>query len=752
MRLRTFGHITLWLALILALSAASGISENLLSFHTADKDFKPIEPAPWVYDCTLQGFIDDLKQTEAACRLGVQVVQSSIGMAVYYPLRRDDPTSGLPAERAKALRDIVALAKSHRARIVAAISPYAPANLIKLHPDWLSRLEDNDGVEKDALANLSKPRIMCFNSPYGALQVEAMAEVMKDYGVDGYSCDGGYHPALCYCKSCKELYKRESGRDIPRKVDLQDLEYRIYLYWIGDKLEDWYRKLHARLREMNPEAAISTWTVNAGRYGHYLTSPRNMSQRMNMLLDQPMQEWWLDEMNHGATVIPAFGAAYVRAVTANRTGAAQPYFMSHGNPYNDDGLPGHEILVRSMMGLANGAVIPQFVGYGPRAEAALMATRERSKWLVRTQRIAWAAMLFSEQTRQFYGMDRVDERYLPHPFGIFRVAWEEHLPLSLITDWEVRPEKLAGHKVLILPNAACLTAYQIQVIRDYVSAGGGLVASCDTSLFDEIGRQRLDFALGDLFGVSFEGKAGTQASKTEIDSQFAKVVTEEYWRKHIGIAQLNWGEGDDLSSAVLKDTSLNGLVRPGQNVTFKGTQTKVNLKDKVTIVAQMTPEGTDKMLPAIVMRHFGRGRVVYMAAGLDGAYFSYSYPYQRRLLARAIDWAAGEQPVIQVKAPMCVQCNFFEQADKEGKRIIVHLFNGIDTTSNHGREDVAVPLREESVPVGGIKVVFKGLEIKSVHLEPGGKRLEAMHDGNSVIVEVPPLEIHAMLVAELASP
>jgi len=745
-------YITLRLALILAIPAVSANSENLLSFHTPDKDFEPIEPAPWVYDSAVQGFIDDLKQTEAACRLGVQVIQSSIGMAVYYPLRRDDPSSGLPAERAKALRDIIALAKKNQARIVAAISPYAPANLIKLHPDWLSRPEDNDKVEKDAAADLSKPRVMCFNSPYGALQIETMAEVMKDYGVDGYSCDGGYHPAICYCKSCKELYKKESGRDIPKKVDLKDLEYRIFLYWIGDKLEDWYRKLHIRLREVNPEAAISTWTVNAGRYGHYLTSPRNMSQRMNMLLDQPMQEWWLDELNHGATVIPAFGAAYVHAVTANRTGAAQPYFMSHGNPYNDDGLPGHEILVRSMMGLANGAVIPQFVGYGPRAEAALMATKERSKWLVRTQRIPWAAMLFSEQTRQFYGMDKVEERYLSHPFGIFRVAWEEHLPLSLITDWEVRPETLTKHKVLILPNAACLTAYQVQVIRGYVSAGGGLVASCDTSLFDELGRQRPDFALGDLFGVSFEGKAGTKASKTEIDSQFATIVTEDYWRQHTGIAQMSWGEGDDLSSTILKDRKLNGLVRPGQNVTFKGAQTKVNLTDKLTIVAQMTPQGTDQTLPAMVMRRFGKGRVVYMAAGLDGAYFSYWYPYQRRLLARAVEWAAGEEPAIQVDAPMCVQCNFFEQVDKEGKRLIVHLFNGIDTTSNHGREDIAAPLREESVPVGGIKVVFKGLEVKSLHLEPMGKQLVAVPEGNGVIVEIPPLEIHAMLVAELAGP
>ena len=166
----------------------------------------------------------------------------------------------------------------------------------------------------------------------------------------------------------------------------------------------------------------------------------------------------------------------------------------------------------------------------------------------------------------------------------------------------------------------------------------------------------------------------------------------------------------------------------------------------------MTPQGTDQTLPAMVMRRFGKGRVVYMAAGLDGAYFSYWYPYQRRLLARAVEWAAGEQPAIQVDAPMCVQCNFFEQADREGKRLIVHLFNGIDTTSNHGREDIATPLREESVPVGGIKVVFKGLEVKSLHLEPGGKRLVAVPEGNGVIVEIPPLEIHAILVAELARP
>jgi hypothetical protein len=64
------------------------------------------------------------------------------------------------------------------------------------------------------------------------------------------------------------------------------------------------------------------------RYGHFLTSPRVMSARMNLLFDSPVQEWWLDEVNLGASVVPAFGAAYVRALTGGRTGASEPYIMS----------------------------------------------------------------------------------------------------------------------------------------------------------------------------------------------------------------------------------------------------------------------------------------------------------------------------------------------------------------------------------------------------------------------------------------
>ena len=60
------------------------------------------------------------------------------------------------------------------------------------------------------------------------------------------------------------------------------------------------------------------------------------------LFDLPMQEWWLDETNLGASVAPAFGAAYLSATVGGGPGASEPYLMSRGNPYGTHSFPRHE--------------------------------------------------------------------------------------------------------------------------------------------------------------------------------------------------------------------------------------------------------------------------------------------------------------------------------------------------------------------------------------------------------------------------
>jgi hypothetical protein len=103
---------------------------------------------------------------------------------------------------------------------------------------------------------------------------------------------------------------------------------------------------------------------------------------------------------------------------------------------------------------------------------------------------------------------------------------------------------------------------------------------------------------------------------------------------------------------------------------------------------------------------------------------------------------------VRVEAPMCVQSTFFTQESKEGRRLVVHLFNNLNTTANHGLPAADVPLREETVPVPGIRLRFERDVPKRCRLEPEGRELALRRDGAAAWVEVPPLQLHTLVVAE----
>ena len=160
---------------------------------------------------------------------------------------------------------------------------------------------------------------------------------------------------------------------------------------------------------------------------------------------------------------------------------------------------------------------------------------------------------------------------------------------------------------------------------------------------------------------------------------------------------------------------------------------------------------THREFPGVVAHTFGRGRVVYFAGGFDAAYYLYAYPYQRLLIANAIDWVApGPAPMV-VEAPMCVHSTLMRQSQVGSERLIVHLFSDLNTTAFHARPDEDVPLREEVVPIHDIRITFAtGYPLGRVHLEPDGRDLKVETTPRGPSVVVPRLDVHAMVVAELS--
>ena len=166
-----------------------------------------------------------------------------------------------------------------------------------------------------------------------------------------------------------------------------------------------------------------------------------------------------------------------------------------------------------------------------------------------SQSLKWAAMLVGESSRLLYGLPAREPRcrwergsaaewihrtgagslpasgrmpaHMESAVGVFRALMEDHLPVDIIIEPDVENiEMLSQYKVLILPNAACLSAKALERIRKFVWEGGGLVSMHESSLCNEFGDRRADFGLarslrGPLQG--HRGFLGTLAQLSQVD-------------------------------------------------------------------------------------------------------------------------------------------------------------------------------------------------------------------------------------------
>lgn len=85
---------------------------------------------------------------------------------------------------------------------------------------------------------------------------------------------------------------------------------------------------------------------------------------------------------------------------------------------------------------------------------------------------------------------------------------------------------------------------------------------------------------------------------------------------------------------------------------------------------------------------------------------------------------------------------------RRGRRIVLHFFNGVNRSANHGLTAMDVPLREEVIPIHGIEVRFAKDAPKRFRCESSGHEVQARREGEATIVRLPPLEIHSILVGE----
>ena len=63
--------------------------------------------------------------------------------------------------------------------------------------------------------------------------------------------------------------------------------------------------------------------------------------------------------------------------------------------------------------------------------------------------------------------------------------------------------------------------------------------------------------------------------------------------------------------------------------------------------------------------------------------------------------------------------------------------------------EVDAPVREEIAPVSGIEILIRGRNVKRVAIQPGNKELKTTKTEDGILIKVPPVGLHAMVVAEM---
>jgi hypothetical protein len=269
--------------------------------------------------------------------------------------------------------------------------------------------------------------------------------------------------------------------------------------------------------------------------------------------------------------------------------------------------------------------------------------------------------------------------------------------------------KPARYKALLVANAVAPPPSLLKALREWVAAGGLLIATHETSLRNADGSLREDFAWADLLGVRFTGVSAFEEANFGWLGEELRGAAPEYpvlFRDRV------------LEVRATTARPLAELVYP------EGNRTRERFTDGET---PYTHFKTFSGKPLVTINAVGKGNVVYIAAPIGREIAVREDPWLKRLVAFAVrKYAAGLS--LDVRAPAGVQV-VFGRKDGGATHVLslVNLLGGLALSGDSsvspqvGPVHATIPLavfasRPKSVrPIGadGVRwaVTAKGLEI-----------------------------------------
>jgi hypothetical protein len=601
------------------------------------------------------------------------------------------------------------------------------------HPDWFA--VDAAGKPHKAGGLF----ISCVNSPYYDEHIPAiLREIIERYHPEGFtdnSWSGLGRGTICFCGNCGSKFRERTGKDIPPAKNWNDSAYREWIRWNYDRrLEIWDLNNHITKSAGGPDCI---WAgMNSGSISGQCQSFRDYKEICRradiIMLDHQSRSDASGFQRNGEAGKLVHGLLGWDKLIPESMAMYQA-----GNPtFRLASKPEPEARMWMLDGIAGG-LQPWWHHVGAyhedrrmyrTAEPVYRWHKDHEEFLVNRRPIASVGVVWSQQNADFFGRDDADLLVELPWRGMTQALIRARIPYLPVHADHIDRDA-AQFSLLVLPNLGAMSEAQVASVRRFVAGGGGLVATGESSRFNEWGDPRPDFALADLFGAHIadprraEDESRRRRNASDTAHTYLRLNPELRARvngPHIGTEPPVTSERHEVLRGFEETDILpfGGVLEPLR--VDASAQVLMSFVPTFPIyppeTAWMREPKTN--IPGLIVHSLaGGGRVAFLPADCDRRFGRDNLPDHGNLLANLVRWAAKDAIPLSVEGAGLIDCHLYHQPG----RLILHLVNL--TSAGTSRQ-----LVDELIPIGPLQVRVKlptGVSGKRARLLVAGKTVTA---------------------------
>jgi len=614
------------------------------------------------------------------------------------------------------LKEYLSEAKKNGIRVVIYYNVHAiEINYARKHPGWQQIKEDGKPIEDVYSVDSS----FCINSPWREEVFETLRKLAA-FEIDGIFYDGPiFFSGTCYCDSCKRLFREKYRKEIPPKTRLSNVDdspsWKELVDFQSDSIADFLRESQKILKEHNPGILLY---MNGNTLAPSWPTGRNNRKIIKETDILGAEGGFL----YGEFREPVYKPGAMARLLETQSGGKPTvvFDAAKQGPWTFSTLPQGEVSLlysQTITGQANVWLAVSAVSNLHEEEIQTIRNynrfiRENPDPFFRTESMAKVALVWPQESGNYYRGSSVPltdftKELKPEKagnteeefYGFYAGLSRNHIPFDVI-DEEALAGNISRYELLILPNVTCLGIDKAGKIREFVSNGGNIISTFETSAYDTTGRKLPEFSLKDVFGL-----AGTGDVFGPLDWDYVVPSDETHFS--------------------LRGIKNRYLYAPAYGIKVKpATSIPLYFCKQLPGSYSGRPEASD--MPFMLDNGYGKGRSLYIAGTFGSSLNRFNFPEYYRLVSNMV--SEFTKPLVRLNnAPSSVEVNI----RKKGNSVFLYLIN---FTSEMKR-----PI-ERIIPCNNLMLeVYLPGRIRDVRALWQDRRLRYSSRGGLVSVDVPVL-------------